>query len=205
MNADKLADALRYAVDNPDFDSAEFDRRARAALAEHDAQPAQGGNSLLIGTTPDGRPYGLHGTKESVEIVSDMIAAYEAQPVGVPDGWVMVPELPDARMLDAAIGVYAFADEAAIDVVWRAMLAAAPQPPAQPSADTGSVSTPMPATGTYFAQPSADAEEWTDRQCIEFMSVGLRHVRYADVKGAGPTCDEIRQGVRAARAAEGRS
>jgi hypothetical protein len=41
MNADKLADALRYAVDNPDFDSAEFDRRARAALAEHDAQPAQ--------------------------------------------------------------------------------------------------------------------------------------------------------------------
>ena len=135
MNADKLADALRYAVDNPDFDSAEFDRRARAALAEHDAQPAQGGNSLLIGTTPDGRPYGLHGTKESVEIVSDMIAAYEAQPVGVPDGWVMVPELPDARMLDAAIGVYAFADEAAIDVVWRAMLAAAPQPPAQPSAD----------------------------------------------------------------------
>ena len=64
-----------------------------------------------------------------------MTAELDAQPVGVPDGWVMVPELPDARMLDAAIGVYAFADELTIDVVWRAMLAAAPQPTAQPSAD----------------------------------------------------------------------
>lgn len=54
--------------------------RLAEALAEYDAQAAQAGNSLLIGTTPAGRPYGLHGTRESVEAVSDLIEAQATQP-----------------------------------------------------------------------------------------------------------------------------
>lgn len=38
--------------------------------------------------------------------------------------------------------------------------------------------------------------EWTDDQCIAFMGRALRHV---DLVGEeGPSCDEIRQGVKAA-------
>lgn len=41
--------------------------------------------------------------------------------------------------------------------------------------------------------------EWTDAQCWEFMSMALRHVEYAE-GSRGPTCEEIRQGVRHATA-----
>lgn len=37
-------------------------------------QAADSHQGLLMGTTPDGRPYGLHGTAESVRAVSDMLA-----------------------------------------------------------------------------------------------------------------------------------
>jgi hypothetical protein len=60
-----------------------------------------------------------------------------AQPVGVPDGWVMVPREPTSAMLQAAED--ADDDEnmpgQSYSCIYSAMLAAAPQPPAQPSAD----------------------------------------------------------------------
>lgn len=34
--AEQLAEALRYAVDNPEFDSETFDKMARTALRDHD-------------------------------------------------------------------------------------------------------------------------------------------------------------------------
>ena len=41
---------------------------------------------------------------------------------------------------------------------------------------------------------------WTDEQCVQFMCVALRHVEYK--RGTkGPTCDDIRFGVRAAMSA----
>jgi hypothetical protein len=49
---------------------------------------------------------------------------------------------------------------------------------------------------------TAQVAEWTDEQCMRFMSVGLRHVKYAGDDNAGPTFNEIRQGVRAALEAE---
>lgn len=45
----------------------------------------------------------------------------------------------------------------------------------------------------------ARVPEWTDAQCWEFMSMALRHVEYAE-GSRGPTCEEIRQGVRHATA-----
>jgi len=106
MNADKLADALRYAVDNPDFDSAEFDRRARAALAEHDAQPAQAAQpvgdlrvevqSVAVSDAPDAHQVWLRrgvqqfpvgdyrDTREEAEWYAGQLRT-ALQPVGVPD------------------------------------------------------------------------------------------------------------------------
>jgi len=83
MNTDKLAECLREALEElywPHSNPA-LRKKCEQALAEYDAQLAQAGNSLLIGTTPDGRPYGLHGTKESVEAVSDLIEAQAALPM----------------------------------------------------------------------------------------------------------------------------
>jgi len=137
MNADKLAECLREALEElywPHSNPA-LRKKCEQTLAEYDAQAAQAGNSLLIGTTPGGRPYGLHGTKESVEAVSDLIEAQAAQPVGAPDGWVMVPREPTAEM--AQVGRHA-APYRATDV-YKAMILAAPQPPAQPSADAVSI------------------------------------------------------------------
>ena len=102
MNADKLADALRYAVDNPDFDSAEFDRRARAALAEHDAQPTQADKTLIVNmdqaaawravadALTEVAPGWLRGDGTGMECAVAAIKrlaqpAQAAQPVGVAD------------------------------------------------------------------------------------------------------------------------
>ena len=152
MNADKLADALRAFPEDPNpFTYRRAYAKAKAALAEHDAQPAQAapgaGNGLVDSLTA-----AMREADETFQRVGGSTRHYVR--------------------------------DCLLPILWMhgITVTATPQPP---------------------AQPSADAEEWTDRQCIEFMSVGLRHVRYADVKGAGPTCDEIRQGVRAARAAEG--
>lgn len=62
---------------------------------------------------------------------------------------------------------------------------------------------PIPENGStrLRALASQPAGEWTDRQCLEFMSVALRHVEYADGSDV-PTCDDIRLGVRFALAAQ---
>jgi|SRR6185312_3793459 len=118
MNADKLAGLLRRAIpylreageqylDDGSNEPLELARDADEAIAEYDAQPAQA-----------------------------------AQPVGVPVDLAMVPRVPTSAMLDRAVAL-------ALNVtihgaggwsnymcdVWNCMLAAAPQPPAQPSAD----------------------------------------------------------------------
>lgn len=148
MNADKLAEAKHrirnlftmVAIDGSACGAAQHEvEEIFTALAEHDAQAAQARNSLLIGTTPDGRPYGLHGTKESVEAVSDLIEAQAVQPVGVPDGWVMVPRQDFETVFYAGFDrdTVTRAEEQTIDAARDRLEKAlcAPHPPAQPSAD----------------------------------------------------------------------
>lgn len=132
MNADKLADALRTILDHvdgyvPNTPKAIW-RDAQAALAEHDAQPAQ---AAQPGDDEAARRYIRDWCPDHVKDLIDRVAA---QPVGVPDGWVMVPRGPTNDMVLAGIGAWSSQHANAIDI-WHAMLAAAPQPPAQPSAD----------------------------------------------------------------------
>lgn len=57
---------------------------------------------------------------------------------------------------------------------------------------------------THPAPAALDAE-WTDAQCIAFMATALRHVEYKR-GNKGPSCDDIRMGVKfAARATTGAS
>jgi len=62
-----------------------------------------------------------------------------AQPVGVPDGWAMVPREPTETMIEAADDTDSPGGDPCATpdyaVAYSAMLAASPQPPAQPSAD----------------------------------------------------------------------
>lgn len=218
MNADKLADALRRLLGakwcTPEYETARS--TAAAILAEHDAQPAQAAQP--VGVADGGRDAfeawsrerGYNTDKDESGYRSGVArlawaawrsavgagfsipAGYRLQPICEFDAYQCVlRETTELRKALRLAREYmseavdygtpcAKRDAELVDEVLSDNCTVTPQPP---------------------AQPSADAEDWTDQQCIEFMSVGLRHVRYAKVKGAGPTCDEIRQGVRAATAA----
>lgn len=59
-----------------------WNKRAHAAEAAHEG-------SLLTGTTPDGKHYGLRGSKESVDTISDMLIIAEAAQARAQSGeWV---------------------------------------------------------------------------------------------------------------------
>ena len=134
MNADKLADAKHrirnlltlVAVDGSACGAAQHEiEEIFAALAERGAQAAQ-----------------------------------TAQPVGVPDGWVMVPIEPTCLMQDATCIVYNEHDEdvgvdySESNFIYKAMLEAAPQPPAQLSADAVSIAAEI-STRPEFAKYEA--------------------------------------------------
>lgn len=132
MNADKLAQLLElfetWLASRPSFRTTvevqaawegwKANTAVAAMLAEHDAQPAQA--AVSVQTLPlRTAPYTLTTT------------AHAAQPVGVPEPIEIEYHTDDGeRVSDEGIG-YARGWNACR----RAMLAVAPRPPAQPSAD----------------------------------------------------------------------
>jgi len=147
MNADKLADVLRRATDFIGYllDHSPEDRRdnaiwsdCKAALAEHDAQPAQAAQP-----SPEHQQLfdmlGAKDQEDAARIIAEHHARKLAQPVGVPDGWVMVPREPTAGMLDAGMKTGNLDGRNRLAASWQMMAYAAPRPPAQPSADAVSI------------------------------------------------------------------
>jgi hypothetical protein len=127
-----------------------------------------------------------HGeSKESAERLRDtVLAALQAQPASMADGFKTALEQIKALPLRPFPDPVGHSWEAFGRAVMGAFTDAR-----------------MTAAHALDAAPQpASVADWTDEQCIRFMCVGLRHVQYdPEYKGrAGPTVDEIRQGVRAA-------
>lgn len=115
---------LRRRITIEDFDGAD-------TLAEHDAQPAQAAQ-------PVAPKEALHALAEEQARLG--LGIDQAQPMGVPDGWVMVPIFPTDGMTSTGVAALSergveLHDHFDCAYAYSRMLAAAPQPPAQPSAD----------------------------------------------------------------------